>query len=401
LLIFSGCSQLLLEAEIISQGKLSADLSMNILDENGVTRTLQLVDANADGLPEGADVTGDGSADFKIVFDEQSNSYISDINRDGYADGYLSLTAGGELEFTTLSEGRGRDMELVFIPGPTRDFIGFNTDSDAAAETSEWQLDDGAPIAISPGAPGMSYRSATLSWADTNDTPASFAPNYMSNSEEISFQVIVQMADPFDLTPGVKIDTLPEIISALDSGDRFIYPFGSPQSDINSQLVFGLRQNTQYWFNILIRDSSGNVSAGNAVPGSTLSLGPIPGNTTLTVNPIGSAPDWGISIAFEQAVGDSDPLPENRTQVEDIWYNILISQTPDLLFNEIIAEWALDEGLAFEVPGWPIRGGDMPAAVNEDIYGLEPSTNYFVNVFAVDRDGYFLVYNGAAVTTNP
>jgi hypothetical protein len=101
LLIFSGCSQLLLEAEIISQGKLSADLSMSILDENGVTRTLQLVDTNADGLPEGADVTGDGSADFKIVFDEQSNSYISDINRDGYADGYLSLTAGGELEFTT------------------------------------------------------------------------------------------------------------------------------------------------------------------------------------------------------------------------------------------------------------------------------------------------------------
>jgi hypothetical protein len=75
------------------------------------------------------------------------------------------------------------------------------------------------------------------------------------------------------------------------------------------------------------------------------------------VNPIGSAPDWGISIAFEQAVGDSDPLPENQTPVDDIWYNILISQTPDLLFNEIIAEWALDEGLAFEVPGWPIRAG--------------------------------------------
>jgi hypothetical protein len=356
-LAFSSCSQLLLEAENASSRVIAPQMSMSVPNTLGGVSTLVFIDSNRDGTIDGADVDGDGSGDFAIFFDKDRSEYYTDINLDGFREGHFSMDPAGSISFTTLSGGRGRDVELHFAP----DFQGFNLDADTGLEALLPGIDFIPPsVAINAITASAEDRTAELTWDQATDN--------LSAVSEISYQVYISLND---------IPTLPLIDSAVAAETAIA--FGSPQYAVSGTSLFGLEVGMTYFVNVVARDAAGNRMAYASTSFTTVYPYPYPMvDTVITAQPSNTGDPYVPSDIFLYwNPATDDQTPGNLT------YRVFYSEYPN------IDSWENMQNNGIEVPNSPQGNVSSWAVLGE---WLEFDTTYWFNVAVFDPDGNYLEY---------
>ena len=175
-------------------------------------------------------------------------------------------------------------------------------------------------------------------------------------------------------------DNMTDLSSTLSNGTR-IRDFAK---NISVSTISRLQPLTQYYFNVVVRDSFGNMSAYNAVSATTLAdtTGPTPGGGGMIV--FNSIDKDSMIVSWNQAEDNTASSSQIQYQLRMAMSNL--GSTPD--FSTVAATEA---------------NGTIVKAYSNDpfalISNLVSNTTYYFNVIAKDAEGNKSVYVAAAQKT--
>ncbi len=200
--------------------------------------------------------------------------------------------------------------------------------------------------------------SITLNWDESVDDTTS--------TSELQYQVFYSAANNLD-----------SVADCEANGTAF----DSYYSNITSKVITGLTASTTYFFNIIVKDISGNKAVYTTTSQTTSepdTMAPVPGNSgTLTFSGISST---NLTINWVEASDNADSQNQLKYQV---YYST--SNNLDTLTN-------------VETNGTPV--GDFAADISsKTVTGLTASTAYYFNVVIQDTSGNRAIYTSGSITT--
>lgn len=238
---------------------------------------------------------------------------------------------------------------------------GANTAAYTRATRTVGETTDASPVPGNGGVLSVSNLQPnflTLSWAEATDDNTVQA--------DLDYMVVMSNTD--------------NIASAADANTN-----GTQVADwtsaLSSQSVSGLTAGTTYYFNVLTRDETGNITAyvmtEVATPSSS-NASPVPGNGgTISISNL--QPD-SLTLSWAEATDDN-------TAQSDLDYKVVMSTSDNIATvtnantnGTLVADWA-------------------PAISSQSVSGLSAGSTYYFNVLTRDGSGNSAAYVMAEVTT--
>jgi hypothetical protein len=154
-------------------------------------------------------------------------------------------------------------------------------------------------------------------------------------------------------------------------------------ADITSANVIGLTANTSYYFNVIVKDASGNKAAYLPRNVTTTSLGdttaPVPGNSGI-ISDLGVASS-SLTLAWAKATDNVSAPAQLLYEVRRSSANNIDTVTRADAYGTIVQPFAAD-------------------IASSTVTGLTASTTYYFNVIVKDAAGNRAVYSTKSVTTS-